>query len=170
VKRPRLNHLLKADSVGVVAIAVGGMHAAALTHDNKILTWGVNDNGALGRDAQPGGKMVDLPGEDIEAGDSDNDDDDDSGLNPNEAEPREVDPEHFPKGTKFAGLLACDSATFALTVDGSVYGWGTFRVSFLDFFDFLANQLRETMATWVSEQETKAPSSLRLFVFLNSRK
>lgn len=132
VMRPRLNHLLKADTIGVVAIAVGGMHAAALTHDNKILTWGVNDNGALGREAGAGGKMVDLPEEGVDADDSDSDDDD-SGLNPNEAEPRQVDPKHFPEGTKFVGLLALDSSTFALTEDGFVYGWGTFRVGFHPF-------------------------------------
>ncbi|KAG9245888.1 putative mitochondrial protein Fmp25 [Calycina marina] len=126
VKRPRLNHLLKAGTVGVVAIAVGGMHAAALTHDNKILTWGVNDNGALGREVEAGGKMIDLKEDGAEAEDSDSDDDD-SGLNPNEAEPRQVDPKYFPEGTVFVGLLATDSATFALTQDGAVYGWGTFR-------------------------------------------
>ena len=50
VKRPRLNPYLKASEIGVVHVATGGMHAAALTHDNRILTWGVNDQGALGRD------------------------------------------------------------------------------------------------------------------------
>ena len=36
--------------MGVVQIDAGGMHVVALTRDNKILTWGVNDQGALGRD------------------------------------------------------------------------------------------------------------------------
>ena len=36
--------------VGVVHIAVGGMHAAALTHDDLIYIWGSNDYGAVGRD------------------------------------------------------------------------------------------------------------------------
>lgn len=169
VKRPRLNHLLKADDVGVVAIAVGGMHAVALTHDNKILTWGVNDNGALGRETPAGGKMVDIVEDGAEADDSDSDDGD-SGLNPNEAEPREVDPKHFPKGTKFVSLLACDSATFALTEDGSVYGWGTFRVSLLFLSHFESNKSREMMATWVSEQVTKGRSNLLQSSFLNSRR
>jgi regulator of chromosome condensation len=52
-------------------------------------------------------------------------------LNPSEAEPREVDPKHFPAGTKFASLYAGDSTTFSLTTTGLVYGWGTFRVSLL---------------------------------------
>ena len=40
VKRPRLNPLLPAADVGVVQVSCGGMHVIALTHDNKILTWG----------------------------------------------------------------------------------------------------------------------------------
>lgn len=48
--RPRLNNNLDPGSVGVVGLAVGCMHAAALTHNNQILTWGVNDDLALGRD------------------------------------------------------------------------------------------------------------------------
>ena len=47
-RRPRHNSNL--ETVGVVQLAAGGMHCVALTHDNRILTWGVNDLGALGRD------------------------------------------------------------------------------------------------------------------------
>ena len=43
VKCPRLNQNLSASEVGVVHISVGGMHAAALTHDGLIYTWGVKD-------------------------------------------------------------------------------------------------------------------------------
>lgn len=50
VVRPRLNTLLDADKVGVVDIAAGGMHAVALTQDGHVMTWGVNDNHALGRE------------------------------------------------------------------------------------------------------------------------
>ncbi|RDL41846.1 putative ran exchange factor prp20 pim1 [Venustampulla echinocandica] len=127
VARPRLNDKLSAKDVGVVQIAVGGMHCAALTHDNKILTWGVNDQAALGRETSDEGKMVTLDAGEAENEDSDSDSDDDSGLNPSEAEPREVDPKYFPEGTKFVSVHAGDSATFALTTVGTVYGWGTFR-------------------------------------------
>ena len=123
VKRPRLNHNLKADKVGVVQIACGGMHVAALTHDNKILTWGVNDQGALGRDTEWEGGMRDMEDDDdSEAGD-------DTGMNPRESTPAAVGDEYFVPGTKFVQVVASDSATFALTEDGKVYGWGTFRVS-----------------------------------------
>lgn len=124
VKRPRLNNNLSAAEVGVVQVSCGGMHAVALTHDNKILTWGVNDQGALGRDTTWNGGLRDM--ED----DSDSDDDDeDSGVNPMESTPTAVSSHHFAPGTKFVQVVACDSATFALTEDGRVYGWGTFRSS-----------------------------------------
>ncbi len=125
VKRPRLNALLAADTVGVVQVAVGGMHVAALTHDNKVLTWGVNDQGALGRDTTWEGGMKDVD----MADDSDSESGSDSGMNPKECTPGEISSEYFPEDTRIVEVAASDSATFALTDDGFVYGWGTFRVS-----------------------------------------
>lgn len=123
VKRPRINHNLSADTVGVVQIACGGMHVVALTRDDKILTWGVNDDRALGRDTTWEGGVRDVDDED-----SDSDDDDDTGLNPNESTPGEVDFTNIKlPGTKFVQIVATDSASFVLTADGRVYGWGTFR-------------------------------------------
>lgn len=126
VKRPRLNGNLSADVVGVVQIACGGMHAVVLTRDNKILTWGANDQGALGRDTTWDGVLRDANKE--ESG-SDSEDDDDTGINPHESTPAAVSDEHFVPGTEFVQVVACDSASFALTEDGRVYGWGTFRSS-----------------------------------------
>ena len=126
VKRPRLNPLLPAKDVGVVQIAAGGMHVAALTHDNKILTWGVNDSGALGRNTNWDGGLKDM-----DDNDSDDSDDSDSGLNPYESTPTQVPASNFPEGTQFVKLSAGDSHTLALTDDGLVYGWGVFRVSVL---------------------------------------
>lgn len=144
VKRPRLNPYLPANRVGTVQVEAGGMHSVVLTHDNKILTWGVNDQGALGRNTQWEGGLRDM---DAASDDSDSDDDD-NGLNPHESVPGEVDwaqsklPEgmsHLPThgkhnhadvliaGTRFTQVTAGDSCSFALTADGSVYGWGTFR-------------------------------------------
>ncbi|EPE07209.1 rcc1 domain-containing protein [Ophiostoma piceae UAMH 11346] len=125
VKRPRLNGKLPASTVGVVQVAAGGMHAVALTKDNKILTWGVNDQGALGRDTAWDGGLREADQED----DSDSDDDDDTGLNPHESTPSEIDTTLVVPGTKFVQVVASDSASFALTEDGRVYGWGTFRAS-----------------------------------------
>ena len=166
VARPRINHKLSAKDVGVVQMAVGGMHCAALTHDNKILTWGVNDTGALGRKTGAGKVKEIASKEGSESDDSDSDSDDDF-LNPTESEPREVNPKYFPEDTQFAFLAASDSATFAVTTDGSVYGWGTFRVSliksyFEQFFVFVLISHRAMTVTWASDQRRfAAPSKTR---------
>ncbi|KAI9373991.1 regulator of chromosome condensation 1/beta-lactamase-inhibitor protein II [Aspergillus egyptiacus] len=125
VKRPRLNPHLLPDTVGVVQVAVGGMHCVALTHDNKILTWGVNDQGALGRDTSWDGGYRDI---DAKKDDSDSDtDSDDADLNPYESTPTAIPSDVFPEGTVFVEVAAGDSSSFALTDEGQVYGWGTFR-------------------------------------------
>lgn len=128
VKRPRLNKFLDAQEVGVVQVAVGGMHCLALTHDNKILTWGVNDQGALGRDTTWDGGYKEIK-EDAGSDSESDEDDDDSGLNPRESTPTAIPSSEFPEGTVFVAVAAADSASFALTDEGQVYGWGTFRVS-----------------------------------------
>ena len=123
VKRPRLNPHLSAQEVGIVSISCGGMHVVALTKDNQILTWGVNDDGALGRDTSWSGGLRDVTKED------DDSDDEDSGLNPKESTPTAIPSSSFPEGTIFTNIAASDSASFAVTDEGLVYGWGTFRVS-----------------------------------------
>ncbi|KAF4122209.1 regulator of chromosome condensation [Geosmithia morbida] len=122
VKRPRLNDNLK----NVVQLSCGGMHVVALTSDNQILTWGVNDQGALGRDTSWDGGLRDMDKPD---GSDSEDDDDDTGINPRESTPTAVSDVHFAANTRFVQVVASDSASFALTEDGRVYGWGTFRSS-----------------------------------------
>ncbi|KAI1499886.1 regulator of chromosome condensation 1/beta-lactamase-inhibitor protein II [Biscogniauxia marginata] len=113
VKQPRLNHKLLAGEVGVVQIACGGMHAVALTRDGRVLTWGVNDEKALGRETSWEG--------DVE------DDDDDEGLDPGESTPAEVDLSPLGEKRQVVQVKATNSASFVLTDIGTVYGWGTFR-------------------------------------------
>ncbi|EHY59113.1 hypothetical protein HRR83_001614 [Exophiala dermatitidis] len=126
VKRPRYNPNLSPDTVGVVALSVGGMHTAALTHGNRILTWGVNDQGALGRDTNWEGGLRDID-EDAGSDDDDSDSGSETAVNPKESTPGEVDMSGVPEGVVFTQLACTDSATFALTSEGEVYGWGTFR-------------------------------------------
>jgi regulator of chromosome condensation len=123
VARPKLNPHLS--TAGVVQVAAGGMHGVALTADNKVITWGVNDQGALGRDTKWDGGLVEM--KDADASDSDSESD--AGLNPRECTPTEIDMTEIPEGTVFTQVVAGDNATFALTDKGLVYGWGTFRVS-----------------------------------------
>jgi len=131
VKRPRLNTNLDPEKVGVVQIAAGGMHVLALTADNKILSWGVNDAKALGRntDWDGGLKDMDVAGKEDPGSEDSDDDEDDNGLNPHESMPGEVDfsSTELAEGTRWAQVAAGDSCSLALTDDGRVYGWGTFR-------------------------------------------
>ncbi|KAL0943026.1 RAN exchange factor prp20 pim1 [Colletotrichum truncatum] len=110
--RPRLNSLLDADSVGVVQVAVGGMHSVVLTHDGKVLTWGVNDDGALGRLKPPSASEEEQDEEDEEAF-----------LDAFESTPGAV---VFGENIDVIQVAATNSACFALTVEGNVYGWGSF--------------------------------------------
>jgi regulator of chromosome condensation len=118
IGKPRLNPYL---SGVVVQVSLGAMHGVALTADNRILTWGVNDHGALGRDTTWAGNFVDVD-------DAESEDDDGAQLNPHECVPRPVDMSLAPVGTMFTQVAATDNATFVLTSSGFVYGWGTFRV------------------------------------------
>ena len=125
VKRPRLNHKLSADEVGVVQLDCGGMHVVALTRDNKILTWGVNDQGALGR-VTKGGEL-DKSTEEKEKTAAEEKDPMHSGLSAIESSPAEIDLVNIPKDTVFTKVAAGDSITMVLTSTGLVYGCGTFR-------------------------------------------
>ncbi|KAK4239724.1 hypothetical protein C8A03DRAFT_32168 [Achaetomium macrosporum] len=119
VGRPRLNPYLSG-SAGIVQVSLGAMHGVALTLDNQILTWGVNDHGALGRDTSWEGNLVDADG-------NESDSDEEGELNPRECTPTPVDMSAVPPETIFTQVAATDNATFALTSTGRVYGWGTFR-------------------------------------------
>jgi len=125
VKRPRLNPNLLPDEVGVVDVAAGGMHCAAIDDKGRVWTWGVNDQGVLGRDTtwSPQNEDVDM------------DDDDEDKLNPRESVPGLV--EGFPEGTVISKIACGDSITVAVTNEGNVYAWGTFRVSTIS--KFMAN-------------------------------
>lgn len=155
VKRPRLNPHLNADGVGVVSVSVGGMHTAVLTQDNKILTWGVNDQGALGRNTEWEGGLRDISEDKSGDDDSDSDSDTGGGLNPKESTPGEVDLSGVPEDTVFTQLVCSDSATFALTNDGLVYGCGTFRVS------LIFSMIKIKVMVLMGSSQTKASSALR---------
>jgi regulator of chromosome condensation len=118
VKRPRLNSYLLPDEVGIVDVAVGGMHCAAIDKDGRVWTWGVNDQGVLGRDTTWTPENEDTA--------MDSDDEDEEQLNPRESVPGLV--EGFPDGTRIDKIACGDSITVACTTDGKVYAWGTFRV------------------------------------------
>ncbi|KAJ3525980.1 hypothetical protein NM208_g11407 [Fusarium decemcellulare] len=121
--RPLINPLLS--KLQVIQLSCGGMHTVALTADSKIVTWGVNDNYALGRNTGWDGGLRDI---DADSGDENGE------LNPRESTPTAIPASAFPSGTQFVQVAAGDSCTFALTGDGYVYGWGCFRVRPLNHF------------------------------------
>jgi len=131
VKRPRLNTNLLPENVGIVDIAVGGMHCAAIDEHGRVWTWGVNDQGVLGRDTTWSPNNEDTA--------MDSDEEDEEQLNPRESVPGLV--EGFPEGTVVTKVACGDSITVALTKEGQVYAWGTFRVC--NFFrnDFVNNSV-----------------------------
>lgn len=142
----------------VVQVACGGMHSIALTRDNKIVTWGVNDNGALGRET-----TWEAPMKDATADDSDDDSDDEAMLNPRESTPTAVPTEAFPPRTTFVQVAAGDSCSFALTTTGTVYGWGTFRtpdgkeVFQQEHFPGSSSSSSSSGRSYVQRQPTPAP-------------
>ncbi|KAH7309087.1 regulator of chromosome condensation 1/beta-lactamase-inhibitor protein II [Stachybotrys elegans] len=97
-----------------VQVACGRRHAIALTNDFGIVTWGANEDGALGRSTgcatntefNTAGQPNDL-------------------YQPHDV-PDIVSRANFPPGTQFKQVAAGHAFSLALTHDGQVYGWGTF--------------------------------------------
>jgi regulator of chromosome condensation len=158
---PLLNKFLdpmSPDGLRVVQLACGGMHVVALTEDNKIVTWGVNDKGALGRDTTWEGKLRDMDAEESEEDDADESEDDDADLNPLESTPTALPEDAFPPGTVLVQVAAGDSCSLALADTGLVYGWGTFLVSY--FSGVKASLLTQTrVATASPASSMTAPAS-----------
>ena len=94
----------------LLQVACGGMHTVALTADRSVYSWGVNDEGALGRETA-GELWEKSPLASASPGDA---------YTPA--------PVAVPAGTPpIVQLSAGDSHTCALTRDGAVWSWGTYR-------------------------------------------
>lgn len=152
--RPLVNRFLDpTDGFRAVQLACGGMHVVALTSNNEIVTWGVNDKGALGRDTDWEEPLRDM--------DAESSDEDDDHLNPLESTPTAVPSDSFPPGTVFVQVAAGDSCTLALTNTGLVYAWGSFAVSCtrLTYPSQLTNGSLSRIAKASSDSATIAPGS-----------
>lgn len=134
VKSPLRNPLLSGPH-GITHVAVGARHGAALVktpenNGNKILTWGSNEYGALGRitDERPRfattrnywGRYRALPDLDTKP----------------EWKPSIVDVDVMGGELRFSQLACGAETTFALTDTGDVYGWGCFMVCIGFFFKY----------------------------------
>lgn len=118
-KKPVFHRELKK----VVDFDCGATHCIALTRDGKVMTWGLGTegNGALGT------KYVNEEGTVSSAV-----------LRETTKEenmiPKEVDLKHLDH-VNVTQVIATNDASFALTEDGRVLGWGTFKVwSLLSLF------------------------------------
>ena len=134
VKLPLKNPLLSGPR-GITHVAVGARHGAALVktpenNGNRILTWGSNEYGALGRITGERPRFA-APGDDGRRSRAPLD----LETEP-EWKPSLVDVDVVGEELRFSQLACGAETTFALTDKGDVYGWGCFMVCITFFFLF----------------------------------
>lgn len=95
------------DGKKAVQVSCGGMHTLVLAEDGSVYSFGVNDEGALGRKTQGSAWEKDGP-----SGKEDS------------AFPGRV---RLPPEVVVTKVAAGDGFSFAITEDGCVYGWGVFK-------------------------------------------
>lgn len=105
------------DDKPIIQITCGGMHTLALTQDALVYSWGVNDEGALGRETsgemwEKSGKSTGKPG--------------DAYIPGLVTFPPTTSDSNSSMG-KIVQLSGGDSHSIALSDKGSVWGWGTYR-------------------------------------------
>lgn len=97
--REQLTNLTELKNYKFKLIAAGSMHVLGVTEDGKLLSWGCNDEGALGRDTS---------------------------VEDSETRPGVVQiPEE--EGAEIYSISAGGSHSAILLSNGNVYSWGTFR-------------------------------------------
>lgn len=130
-EKPVLHQELK--KLKVVDFDCGATHCIALTTNGEVLTWGLgtHDNGALGtmfinaEGTMSRKQEVNLTKED-------------------KMVPRVVDLKHLDPGN-ITQVAATNDASFALTEDGRVFGWGTFKASSIVTLSWKFRALKRTL-------------------------
>ena len=87
----------------VIKIACGGQQTFAILETGRVLSWGANDSGALGRPTSP----------------PENEDEDDESWLPGYV--------NLKQNTKAVSVCAGDTHALVVASDGTVYGWGQWR-------------------------------------------
>ena len=94
----------------IVSVVCGAMHSCCLTSEGEVITFGCNDDSALGRDTLTGS------------------DETDDSIDVDESEEKESRTPRVVSGlTPIVKITAGDMHTCALSKDGSVYVWGNFK-------------------------------------------
>ena len=97
-------------------LVCGGMHTVAVSGDGTVWSWGVNDEGALGRYAKSNNEFRDVMGL--------------SGPITADMIPENVPGKvDLPPGSRVSEITAGDSHCMALLTSGEVWGWGSYRNS-----------------------------------------
>ncbi|KAF6262444.1 regulator of chromosome condensation 1/beta-lactamase-inhibitor protein II, partial [Scenedesmus sp. NREL 46B-D3] len=132
VEKPRAAHV---DVAGkrLLGVACGGMHTVALAEDGSIYTWGVNDEGALGRPTSGSAW----------------------GQRPTAAKRTHMCQARLPDGVVCVQVVAGDGFTFVLTDQGCIYGWGQFKDDLSSFCSFSPDVQLQRLPALVYQAEDK---------------
>ncbi|GMH41965.1 hypothetical protein BSKO_09884 [Bryopsis sp. KO-2023] len=110
MEKTRPYPLIIGEGQKVLDVAAGGMHSVAVTEEGQVWSWGVNDEGALGR--LTSGRAWE-----------------ESGMSMDEAgDPTQPGRVSLPRGIgRVLQVSAGDDHTLLLTDEGTVWGFGSFR-------------------------------------------
>lgn len=139
--REQLTNLTELKNYKFKLIAAGSMHVLGVTEDGKLMSWGCNDEGALGRDTsaedsetRPG--IVQIPEE---------------------------------EGAEIYSISAGGSHSAILLSNGNVYSWGTFRDKNGDM-GFQPNGEKQLKPKLIMTQVKKIASGINHLVMLSKNK
>ncbi|XP_050438478.1 regulator of chromosome condensation-like [Adelges cooleyi] len=138
--REQLTNLTELKNLKFKLISAGSMHVLGVTDDGKLMTWGCNDEGALGRDTSV----------------------EDSETRPGIVQIPEEDSEIY-------SISAGGSHSAILFSNGNVYAWGTFRDKNGDM-GFHPNGQRQLTPIMIMRNVKKIASGINHLVMLSKNK
>lgn len=139
--REQLTNLTELKNYKFKLIAAGSMHVLGVTEDGKLMSWGCNDEGALGRDTS---------------------------VEDSETRPGIVQiPEE--EGAEIYSISAGGSHSAILLSNGNVYSWGTFRDKNGDM-GFQPNGEKQLKPKLIMSHVKKIASGINHLVMLSKNK
>lgn len=136
LKKPKMIENISKD-LNIIDITSGALHNLILTDQGQVLSWGCNDDGALGRLSSRLKAKLDKLNKKINDKDEDEDDDEDEeGEEEEESEDSEKYPNKivFPENVedynvKVKSIIGGDCYSCCLMENGEVYLWGSYKDS-----------------------------------------